>query len=128
MRLHRLPFGRQRIDAEFAFLTGEGLVYSLLVMLFPLLVLLWPTAALRWLVIDQAAMAAAAVVCAVYQRRPDVLIWYPTFTFLRILSSAIWLLTFWREVVRRQRLHTWFSVGRYDNDQSPDEAQHACRS
>ena len=127
MRLHRLPFGRQRIDAEFAFLAGEGLVYSLLVVLFPLLVLLWPTAALRWLVIDQAAMAAAAVVCAVYLRRPDVLIWYPTFAFLRALGSAIWLHTFWREVVRRQRLHTWFSVGRYDSDApSHEEAQHAC--
>ena len=47
MRLHRLPLGGQRIDAEFAFLAGEGLVYSLLVVSLPLLAVLWPGATLR---------------------------------------------------------------------------------
>jgi len=116
MRLHRLPLGGQRIDAEFALLVGEGLVYSLLVVSLPLLALLWPAATLRWLVVDQAALAVAAVACAASLRRPDVIAWYPTFAFLRVLGSAVWLLTFWREIVRRRTLRTWFSVGRYDND------------
>ena len=53
MRLHRLPLGRQRLDAEFALLIGEGLFYSLMVLALPVLAWLWPTATLRWLLLDQ---------------------------------------------------------------------------
>jgi cellulose synthase/poly-beta-1,6-N-acetylglucosamine synthase-like glycosyltransferase len=127
MWLHRLPFGRQRIDTEFAILAGEGLIYSLFVVLLPVLALLRPEVALRWVVLDQAVLAAAAALCAVHLRRPDVLLWYPTFAILRVLGSAIWLHTFWREVVRRRTLRTWFSVGRYDNDPQPHKGpEHAC--
>jgi poly-beta-1,6-N-acetyl-D-glucosamine synthase len=116
MRLHRLPFGRQRLDAEMALLIGEGLAYSLLVLAIPVLAWLWPIATLQWLLLDQFVLALAAVVCASRMRRLDVLFWFPTFAPLRILGCIVFLRTFWLEIVRRQTLRTWFSVARYDTD------------
>jgi cellulose synthase/poly-beta-1,6-N-acetylglucosamine synthase-like glycosyltransferase len=114
MRLHRLPFGRQRIDAEFLLLAGEGLVFSLLMLALPVLAWTWPHAVLRWLLFDQSVVAVAAVLCAVHLRRIDVLAWLPTFVVLRFIGSGILLRTFWLEIVRRRTLRTWFSVGRYN--------------
>ena len=116
MRLHRLPFGRQRVDVEMALLIGEGLFYSGMVLALPVLAWIWPTAILRWLVLDQLTFAFAALVCAGRLRRFDVLLWFPTFAPLRVLGCIVFLRTFWREVVRRQTLRTWFSVARYDTD------------
>ncbi len=120
MRLHRLPFGRQRIDAEVALLIGEGLCYSLLVLALPLLAWLSPAAALNCLLLDQSVFALLALVCAWRLRRFDVLLWFPTFAMLRVIGCVVLIRTFWLEVVRRQTLRTWFSVARYDaNAQSP---------
>lgn len=114
MKRHRLPFGGQRVDAEFALLVGEGLLYSSLIMLLPLLVIVWPAAVLRWALMDQALVLGGSLYCAIAMRRPDVIMWAPTFTVLRVLSSAIFLKTFWQEAVRQRSLGAWFSVQRYD--------------
>jgi cellulose synthase/poly-beta-1,6-N-acetylglucosamine synthase-like glycosyltransferase len=114
MRLHRLPLGRQRIDAEVALLIGEGLLYSGLVLALPLLAWLWPAATLRWLLVDQAVFALAAILCARRLRRLDVILWLPTFVPLRVIGCMVWVRTFWLEVVRRRTLRTWFAVARYD--------------
>jgi poly-beta-1,6-N-acetyl-D-glucosamine synthase len=116
MRLHRLPFGRQRLDAEVGLLIGEGLAYSLLVLAIPVLAWLWPTATLRWLLLDQLVFALGAVLCAWRLRRFDVLLWFPTFVPLRVIGCIVWIRTFWLEVIRRRTLRTWFSVARYDTD------------
>jgi poly-beta-1,6-N-acetyl-D-glucosamine synthase len=116
MRLHRLPFGRQRIDAEFALLIGEGLVYSAMVLAVPLLAWLSPSATLRWLLLDQLVAAFAAVLCAWRLGRVDVLLWFPTFVPLRVIGCLVLVRTFWLEVIRRQTLRTWFSVARYDTN------------
>jgi cellulose synthase/poly-beta-1,6-N-acetylglucosamine synthase-like glycosyltransferase len=114
MRLHRLPFGGQRIDAEFAVLVGEGLVYSALVLALPILAWLSPAAILRWIIVDQSAFATMALVIAWRLRRVDVIAWFPTFVLLRFIGCVIWLRTFWLEIACRRTLRTWFSVGRYD--------------
>jgi biofilm PGA synthesis N-glycosyltransferase PgaC len=116
MRRHRMPFGGQAIDLEFLLLAGEGLVYALLVLAAPVLALIWPHALLRCLMLDQAVSLLTAVICAVHLRRFDILLWFPTFAFLRVLGCAIWVRTFWLEIVRQRTLRTWFSVGRYDTD------------
>jgi cellulose synthase/poly-beta-1,6-N-acetylglucosamine synthase-like glycosyltransferase len=123
MRLHRLPLGRQRIDAEFLLLVGEGLIYSMLVLALPLLAWLWPHATLRWLLLDQSVFALAAAICAVHLRRIDVIVWCPVFVMLRLVGCVIWLRTFWLEIVRRRTLRTWFSVGRYDTDGCRDHVR-----
>ena len=116
MRLHRLPFGRQRIDIEIAFLAGEGLVYSAVTLLLPLVALFSPSLVWRWLVLDQLIMLATALVCACRLRRLDVLLWSPTFMVLRLINSVLWLRTFWTEIVRRHTLTQWFTPERYQHD------------
>jgi len=123
MRLHRLPLGRQRIDAEFLLLVGEGLIYSVLVLALPVLAWLWPHATLRWLLLDQSVFALAAAMCAVHLRRIDVIAWCPAFVMLRLIGCVIWLRTFWLEIVRQRTLRTWFSVGRYDTDGCRDHVR-----
>ena len=113
MRLRRLPFGRQRIDLEIAFLAGEGLVYSAFTLLLPLIALFAPTVVWRWLVLDQLITLAAAVVCACRLRRLDVLLWSPSFIVLRLINCVLWLRTFWTEIVRRNTLTMWFTPERY---------------
>jgi poly-beta-1,6-N-acetyl-D-glucosamine synthase len=126
MRLHGLPFGRQRIDAEFALLVGEGLVYSALVLALPLVALVWPAAALRWILLDQAVSAAAVVIVAACLRRIDIVFSFPAFVVLRVLGCAVLLQTFWAEIIRKRTLQTWFSVGRYEiNERSNHAIVHA---
>ena len=113
MRLHRVPFGGQRIDAEFALLLAEGLAYSVFTLLLPLLTMVWPSTVARWLVVDQLVWFGLAAACAVHLRRTDVLKWLPTFPVLRYVNAAVLLHTFWLEIICRRRRHRWFSVSRY---------------
>ena len=116
MRRHRLPFGGQRLDGEVALLMGEGLVYSLLLLAMPVMAWMWPGVILRWFLLDQVVFAVAATACAWQLRRLDILMWLPVYAPLRLIGSAVFLRTFWLEVVRRRTLRTWFSVGRYDSN------------
>lgn len=119
MRLRNVPFGRQRIDAEFALLLGEGLFFASVTLLLPVLAWLWPSIVLRWLVLDQAIVLMLAIACAVTFKRLDILACVVAFPLLRVINSAILLNTFWLEVVRRQRAHEWFTVTRYDAGATP---------
>jgi len=114
MRLRRLPRGRQRIDLEFGLLVGESLTFSILVMLLPLLFLLWPGAVMRALVIDQVVAAALVIASAVRLRRLDLVLWCPTFAFIRVINCFVWVRTFWTEVVRGRPLDEWFTPQRYE--------------
>jgi poly-beta-1,6-N-acetyl-D-glucosamine synthase len=113
VRLRRVPFGRQRIDAEFAMLLGEGLVFSLATVCFPILAMLWPTAVMTWFAIDLSMVAAFSLACAVALKRADILATIVLFPFLRFVNCAVLLRTFWLEVVRNERALDWFSVARY---------------
>jgi cellulose synthase/poly-beta-1,6-N-acetylglucosamine synthase-like glycosyltransferase len=113
MRLRALPVGRQRIDLEFGLVAGEGLLYSALTLMLPVFALAAPELVARWLLLDQSVVFAGAVVCAVRLRRPDVLLWSPTFIVLRTINAFLWLRTFWTEVVRRRTLRVWFTPQRY---------------
>jgi cellulose synthase/poly-beta-1,6-N-acetylglucosamine synthase-like glycosyltransferase len=113
MRLHRLPLGRQRIDLEFGFVAGEGLLYSMFVLLMPLLAIARPHLALRWLLLDQLVVVATALLCALKMRRPDVLFWSPAFVVLRFINCFLWVRTFWTEIVRRHTRAGWFTPQRY---------------
>ena len=127
MLLRRLPFGRQRIDAEFALLTGEGLLYGLLFLALPVLACLRPTAVLGLLVVDQALWLSLAVGFALSERRADILWAFPFSLFIRFVNCAVLLQTFWLEVIRRKTRHEWFFVGRYRSttDAAAVEISHA---
>ena len=115
MRLRNVPFGRQRIDAEFGILLAEGLFFALVTLCLPILGWLWPTTVLRWLLIDQAIVLTLATACALVLKRSDILTCFLVFPFLRVVNSVILLKTFWLEVVRRQHTLEWFTVARYDD-------------
>ena len=118
MLLRRLPFGKQRIDAEFALLTGEGLLYGALMLAIPLLLWLQPAAVLAWLLLDQALWLGLAVIFAVHGRRPDILFYFPAYLGIRVVNCVVLLRTFWLEVIRRKTRRQWFSVARYDSGPS----------
>ena len=114
MRLRRLLRGGQRIDLEFGLLIGESLAFSVLVMLLPLVAVLWPGALLRCFAIDQLLTAALAIASAVRLRRPDVVLWFPTFAVIRVINCFVWVRTFWTEVVRERSLDVWLTPQRYE--------------
>ena len=128
MRLRRLLRGRQRIDLEFGLLIGESLAFSLLVMALPLVAVLWPDALLRCFAIDQLVTLALAIASAVRLRRPDVVLWCPTFVIIRVINCFVWVRTFWTEVVRGTSLEVWFTPERYErrtNDHTNTSAREA---
>ena len=119
MRLRRLPVGRQSIDIEFGLVAAEGLLYSAITLALPFLLFVMPDLVWRWMALDLAVTITTAAVCAVHLRRPDVLLWSPTFVVLRLISAFLWLRTFWTEIVRQRTLRTWFSPRRYQCRHSP---------
>jgi len=124
MRLRNVPFGRQRIDAEFGMLLAEGLFFAVVTLCLPILAWFWPTTVWRWLLIDQAIVLTLAVACALVLKRRDILTCFLVFPFLRVVNSVILLKTFWLEVVRRQHTLEWFTVARYDD--APSAATGPC--
>lgn len=124
MRLRNVPFGRQRIDAEFGVLLAEGLFFALVTMCLPILAWFWPATVWRWLLIDQAIVLTLAVACALVLKRRDILTCFLVFPFLRVVNSAILLRTFWLEVIRRQHTLEWFTVARY-NEAAADATRKA---
>jgi cellulose synthase/poly-beta-1,6-N-acetylglucosamine synthase-like glycosyltransferase len=113
MKLRRVPFGKQRIDAEFAMLLSEGLFFSAMTLCLPLLACFWPRAVMQWIVLDQTFAIGLAILCALKLRRADILAALVTFPLLRVINSAILLRTFWSEVIRGQQMLEWFTVDRY---------------
>ena len=113
MLLRRLPFGRQRIDLEFAVLAGEGLIYAALLLATPALIWFWPATVLSGLVTDQALWLCFAVVVAIRDRRLDILRSFPLFMLLRAVNCVVLVRTFWLEVVRRKTERAWYFVERY---------------
>lgn len=113
MLLRRLPFGGQRIDAEFAVLAGEGLIYALLLLATPVLLWMHPATVITWLAVDQALWLFFALIVAIRTRRLDIFVNFPLFPLLRVVNCVVLLRTFWLEVVRRKARRAWYSVERY---------------
>jgi biofilm PGA synthesis N-glycosyltransferase PgaC len=114
-RLHRIPFGWQRVDAEFALLTLEALFYSVVTLLLPVFAVMNPLRAARWLLLDYAVWAVVSCACAVRLRRPDVLKSLFAFPLMRIIGAVIILRTFWLEGLLKRGRKNWFSTARYQH-------------
>lgn len=125
MRLRGVPFGKQRIDAEFALILSEGLFFAVATLCLPILAWLWPSAVLRWLIIDQVLVATLALACAIKLKRADILACFVMFPLLRIVNCTVLLRTFWLEVIRRQHALEWFSVARYSDGAAENKAKTA---
>jgi cellulose synthase/poly-beta-1,6-N-acetylglucosamine synthase-like glycosyltransferase len=110
---HRIPFGGQRVDAEFALLAGEALVFAMLMAMVPLLLVASPGLAGYYFLVDQLLTLGFACGVAMTQRRIDVIIYAPLFILPRLLNSLMFLITFIRIVVLRRNVSEWFSPPRY---------------
>jgi N-acetylglucosaminyltransferase len=110
---HRIPFGGQRIDAEFALLAGEALLFALLIFMMPFWLVISPTVAWSYLLMDQILCLAVACGVAVSQRRIDVIAYAPLFIVPRIMNAFMFLSTFIQIVVLRRNAADWFSPPRY---------------
>ena len=110
---HRVPFGRQRVDAEFGLLAGEALLFSALLLTMPLWMIARPEAIGTVFLLDQAVHLALACGVALKQRRLDIVIHAPLFIVPRILNCLMFVLTFLQIVVFRRGATEWFSPPRY---------------
>ena len=110
---HRLVFGMSKIDWEFKLLIGEGLIFSVLYLLLPLLLLVRPRIAMYGASMDFVVLVVLAFICAIRERRTDVLTALPTYEVLRFVDCSIFLYSFWKTVIRRKQVRGWFAVKRY---------------
>ena len=105
--------GLTKIDWEFKLLMGEGLIFSALYLLLPALLLVRPKIAFYSAGMDFAVLVVLALVCAVRERRTDVITALPTYELLRFVDCSVFLYSFWKTVIQRKQVKGWFAVKRY---------------
>jgi cellulose synthase/poly-beta-1,6-N-acetylglucosamine synthase-like glycosyltransferase len=105
--------GFAKIDWEFKLLMGEGLIFSSLYLLLPLWLILFPKGAFYCVASDVAVLAVLASVCAMRERRIDVLSSLPFYELLRFVDCSVLLYSFWKTVIQKKQVRGWFAVKRY---------------
>jgi cellulose synthase/poly-beta-1,6-N-acetylglucosamine synthase-like glycosyltransferase len=110
---HRIPFGGQRIDAEFALLAGEALIFAMLIFMMPFWLVVSPQLAWSYLLMDQFLCLAVACGVALSQRRIDVIAYAPLFIVPRVMNAFMFFSAFIQIVVLRRHAADWFSPPRY---------------
>jgi len=110
---YRMTTGLTRIDWEFKLLMGEGLIFSAVYLLLPALLLVRPKIAFYGAGMDFVVLVVLAFVCAIRERRTDVIVALPTYEVLRFVDCSVLLYSFWKTVVQRKQVRGWFAVKRY---------------
>lgn len=110
---HRIPFGGQRIDAEFALLASEALFFSAVLLTAPYWFISHPLYAMSYLLLDQALSVAVACVVSIRQRRRDLVMYAPLFFVPRLLNCLVFVAAFVQVVLLRRGERRWFSPPRY---------------
>jgi biofilm PGA synthesis N-glycosyltransferase PgaC len=105
--------GFSGIDLEYKLLMGEGVLFATVILLTPLWLFMTPIWVGRIVLGELAFQALLATICAVCDRRVDVLTSCLVFPMVRFIDCSVFLAAFWAVMVRRQRIHTWFAVKRY---------------
>jgi poly-beta-1,6-N-acetyl-D-glucosamine synthase len=112
-RKHHLIRGVRKIDFEFKLLMFEGLILSVFILCFPIGLAFWPKTFLSGLLIDATVLLVVSIFCGIMDRRWDVIYYYPTYEFLRVVDAFVFLKSFWDITIMKRDLHNWFSVRRY---------------
>ena len=60
-----------------------------------------------------AVLVVLAFVCAIRERRMDVITALPTYEVLRFVDCSVFLYSFWKTVIQRKQVRGWFAVKRY---------------
>jgi poly-beta-1,6-N-acetyl-D-glucosamine synthase len=110
---YQMVSGLQRVDFEYKLLMGEGILFAMIFLLIPLWLLLWPVRVGLLLGGEFAFQIGLSLVCALCDKRKDVVLSSFAFPLLRFIDCGIFVTAFWRVMVQRQQIHTWFAVKRY---------------
>jgi cellulose synthase/poly-beta-1,6-N-acetylglucosamine synthase-like glycosyltransferase len=111
IKKHRLGRRAQAVDLEVTTLIAEQMVVGAIVFTLPLWLYLFPTITLIGLACDQAIALLYATLTAVRERRPELLLFFPTYWIPRLLGYALFSWAFLLECRRQET--SWFSVKRY---------------
>lgn len=108
--------GVRMIDWEWKLLMGEGIIFAFLLLVSPIWMTfhLKPAIAGMAFLIDASVLTAMSVVCAIWNRRLDVLLYSPMYQALRFLDCGIFLYSFYVTVVRSKHVGGWNKVARYE--------------
>lgn len=105
--------GVSKIDWEYKLLMGEGLVFGVLFLMLPVWAAISPRIALYGVATDSAVLMLLSLLCAISDRRADVLFASPLYGLVRFIDCSVFLYSFWNTVVQRKRVRGWFAVKRY---------------
>jgi cellulose synthase/poly-beta-1,6-N-acetylglucosamine synthase-like glycosyltransferase len=105
--------GLRKVDLEYKLLMGEGITFATMILLTPLWLFLSPLWVSRVVIGEFAFQALLATVCAICDRRKDVLLSCLVFPLVRLVDCAVFVTAFWQVMVRQQQINTWFAVKRY---------------
>lgn len=111
IKKHRLGRHAQRVDAEIALLVIEQMFVGAFVMTLPLWLWLWPYGTLFCLVIDQVISFTYTLLTAIRERRPELVLMFPTFLFPRLLGYFLFTWAYFLE--RKNKETKWYKVKRY---------------
>jgi hypothetical protein len=110
---YRMLTGVSRVDFEYKLLMGEGAIFAAIFLLIPLWLVLWPGRVSLLMGGEFAFQIMLSMVCAVCDRRKDVVLSSFAFPLLRFIDCGVFLTAFWKVMVQRQQINTWFAVKRY---------------
>jgi cellulose synthase/poly-beta-1,6-N-acetylglucosamine synthase-like glycosyltransferase len=112
-RKYGMLTGLSKIDLEYKLLMGEGVVFATLFLLVPLWLLLYSGIAVYAVGMDLIVLVFLSLMCAICDRRMDVLLFSPLYPLLRIVDCSVFLYSFWKVVIQRKQVRGWFAVKRY---------------
>lgn len=111
IRKHRLGRGGQRVDIETGILVGEHLIMTLMLLALPYWLWAHPTVTLLALAADQIISFTFTVMAAIRERRPELVVMFPTYVIPRLMGYVLFT---WAFLLERRTTETkWFSVNRY---------------
>ena len=115
VKKYHMMTGIRKIDWEYKLLLGEGMLFALIYMLMPLWLLLFTKAALLALSFDLLLTVSLSLCIGIFNKRKDVFLYSPVYPLLRLVDCTVFLYSFWKIVMRRQKILTWFAVNRYES-------------
>lgn len=111
IKKHRLGRHKQCVDIEVALLVIEQIIVGTFVLTLPLWLWLWPYGTLFCLVTDQVISFTYTTLTAIRERRPELVLLFPTFIIPRMLGYFLFIWAYFLE--RKTKETKWFKVKRY---------------
>jgi len=82
-------------------------------LLFPLWLALYPRIAAYAVGMDCVVLMTLSFLCSLCDRRMDVVLASPLYGLVRFIDCSVFLYSFWKTVILKNRVRGWFAVERY---------------